>query len=351
MAGVDLAYILLSADPDHRPAEVPTYIPRPAPSGLELLLDSVARRVSLPLAMARGFREFSRRTEDLRGDIWIRVRAVKELLGWAVRSASPTPLNGELSPHRRFDWLTMPLGEIKAVRRALGCSVNDVVLTIVTGAVREFLMSRRVNPEGIDFRVSAPVSVRREEERGRMGNRVSSWILRLPIAEPDPLKQLQAIFDVTQELKESKQALGVEMMMAVAEWTPSVLLSLGARAASGPINMIVTNVPGPQFPLYLLGAEMLESFPQVPLLENTGLGVALFSYNGKVCWGFNGDYDLLPDMRRFVGFVQSSFDALKEAAGVTAQKSTPVRAAAAAGGRPAAGPRRRPRRVKTPAVH
>jgi WS/DGAT/MGAT family acyltransferase len=230
-------------------------------------------------------------------------------------------MNGRLGPHRRFDWLTMPLADVKAVHRAYGCSLNDVVLTIVAGAVREFLMHRRVHPELIDFRVSAPVSMRRDDDHGRMGNRVSSWILQLPIGEADPRKRVERIHRVTQELKESRQALGVEMMMAMAEWTPTVLLSLGAQAASGPINMIVTNVPGPQIPLYMLGAKLVHAFPLVPLLQGTGLGVALFSYDGTLCWGFNADYELMPDLAHFVRAVESSFAELARDAKIALDRS------------------------------
>jgi WS/DGAT/MGAT family acyltransferase len=197
--------------------------------------------------------------------------------------------------------------------------VNDVVLTTVAGAVREFLIRRRVRPESIDFRVSAPVSVRREDSTEEMGNQVSSWIIRLPVGESSPLKRLDMLHQMTKELKESRQALGVEMMMAVAEFSPGVLLSLGSRAASGPINMIVTNVPGPQFPLYFLGAKLLYSFPAVPLLENTGLGVALFSYDGRLCWGFNADYAMLPDLADFRQCIENSFRDLSEAAGIEAE--------------------------------
>lgn len=313
-SGVDLAQILLSPTPEYQIPDAPAFIPRPAPTPAELLADSMMRRVTLPLRAVDQLRRLGRQSGDLAEELRTRFRAVQELLGWAVRSASPTPLNGRLGPHRRFDWCCMALDDLKAVRRRLGCTINDLVLATVAGAVREFLIYRHVNPEGIDFRVSAPVSVRREEERGKLGNRVSSWILRLPIAEPDPLARLQAIHRATQELKESRQALGVEMMMAVAEWTPSVLLSLGARATRGPINMIVTNVPGPQIPLYMLGAELLESYPMVPLLENTGLGVALFSYNGRMCWGFNADYDLVPDLSMFVRLIGKSFAELRRAA-------------------------------------
>jgi WS/DGAT/MGAT family acyltransferase len=318
-AGADLSQILMSPDPNNRlPDEVPAYIPRPAPTPTELVMDEVALRASMPVQALRSFQAFSRETENLRDEIALRARALGSLLGWAVSPPSETPVNGELGPHRNFDWLTMELAKVKAVRRALGCTVNDVVLTIVTGAVRRFMIRRRVRPEDIDFRVSAPVSVRNEGDKGKMGNKVSSWIVRLPIGEEDPKKQLAAIHQATQELKDSKQALGVEMMMAAAEWTPGLLLSLGARTASGPINMIVTNVPGPQFPLYLLGAKLLESFPQVPLLENTGIGVALFSYDGKICWGFNSDYELLPDLEDFRSAVADAFDELCEAAGVGA---------------------------------
>jgi WS/DGAT/MGAT family acyltransferase len=246
----------------------------------------------------------------------VRAAALRDLLGWAVQPASETPLNGRVGPHRRFDYLVTPLADVKRIAKKLGASVNDVVLSVVTGAVRDFLVRRRVRPDHLDFRVSAPVSVRRGEQRGEMGNHVSAWIVRLPIGEADPIAQVECIRVITDELKRSRQALGVETMMAVAEWTPSVLLSLGARAASGPINMIVTNVPGPQVPLYLLGCRLLEVFPQVPLLQSTGVGVALFSYDGKLCWGFNGDYELVPDLRHFVRAVEASLARLAAAAGV-----------------------------------
>jgi diacylglycerol O-acyltransferase len=316
-SGADLAQILMSENPDEvLPEEVPAYIPRPEPTPLELLRDEALRRVTLPLQAVRNFQNFTRETQDLREELQTRFKALRDLAGYAVSPSSDSPMNGPLGPHRRFDWLTMSLAQVKTVRKALGCTVNDVVLTIVAGAVRDFLMRRLVRPEQVDFRVSAPVSVRRDDERGTMGNRVSSWIVRLPVEEPDPLRRFEIIHELTQDLKATQQALGVEMMMAAAELTPGVLLSLGARAASGPINAIVTNVPGPQFPLYMMGAKLLESFPQVPLLENTGLGVAIFSYNGQMCWGFNADYALVPDLDAFRRGIQHSFAELQDAAGV-----------------------------------
>jgi WS/DGAT/MGAT family acyltransferase len=317
MSGVDVAHILLSPSPEYELHEPVPYVPRTAPTGSELLRDAALRRGTMPLDVGHALLDFVR-SPTLGSDLRERYEAVRQLVTWAVRPASQSPLNGRLCPHRRFEWLTMPLADVKAVSKALGCSVNDVVLATVAGAVREFCIARRAHPDEIDFRVSAPVSVRRDEDKGRLGNAVSSWIVRLPIDEPDARRRLEAIHRVTDELKRSRQALGVQMMMAAAEWAPQALLSLGARAASGPINMIVTNVPGPQFPLYQLGARLVQLYPLVPLLENTGLGVALFSYDGQLCWGFNADYDLLPDLRNFVRAIDGSFRELCAAAGVKA---------------------------------
>jgi hypothetical protein len=180
-----------------------------------------------------------------------------------------------------------------------------------------------VDPVRIRFRVSAPVSVRRDDEKGRLGNRVSSWILELPIAQSDPSQQLALIHEETVRLKESRQALGVETMMSMAEYTPAVLLSLGARAASGAINTIVTNVPGPQVPLYFEGARVLEMYPQVPLIDNLGLGIALTSYAGGLHWGFNSDPDVVPDADVFVEKIEESYQALAALASVPLAAATP----------------------------
>ena len=252
--------------------------------------------------------------QDTQRDLLTRGRAVAETLGASFRTASATPLNGEIGPHRRFDWLTMSLGDIKAIRRGLGGSLNDIVLTIVTGAVRRFLQRRLVDPRRIDFRVMTPVSVRTEDERGSLGNRVSAWTVDLPVGEEDPRRQLELIRRTTAELKASKRAVGAEVLTQVAEWTPSTLLSLAGRNMTRllPFNMVVTNVPGPQFPMYMLGAKLLETFPHVPLVDNLGLGIALLSYDGKLCWGFNADYDLVPDLSAYVKATRESFEDLKE---------------------------------------
>jgi WS/DGAT/MGAT family acyltransferase len=315
-SGVDLAYIQMSTSPEvPQLARPPTFYPRPAPSRFDLWRDEVARQARMPLQIVRDFQEFTSHAEDLGHELLTRAKALVNTLGMGT-TADETPMNGRVGPHRRFDWFDCRVDDLKAVRREWSCTINDVVLTIVTGAIRDYLRSRGVDPEAIEFRVSSPVSVRKQEERGTLGNKVSSWIIPLPIAHEGPRAQLDAIHALTRELKESRQALGVEMMMQVAEWTPSVLLSLGARAMSGPINTIVTNVPGPQVPLYFHGARVRAIYPMVPLMEGMGLGIALTSYAGTMSFGFNADPDIVPDLDRFVQAMRRSLERVASEAGV-----------------------------------
>ncbi len=314
-SGVELSQLLMSPDPKHRPEEPPVYYPRPMPSQAELWHDEYERYMTLPLKAIQNFQEFANDSQDFVGEITTRAKALADTFSH-LGGASETPLNGVMSSHRIIDWISMSMADVKAVHRSLGCTVNDLVLATVTQAVRNFFLNRQVRPEEIDFKVAAPVSVRREDQKGQMGNRVSSWIIALPIGEPDPIRQLETINAITKELKETNQAVAVEMMMALAEWTPS-LLSLGARAGGQSANTIVTNVPGPQFPLYLIGAEMVDIFPGVPLLENMGIGIALMSYNGRLCWGFNGDYGKISDIANFVRHISDAFAQLADIAGVT----------------------------------
>jgi diacylglycerol O-acyltransferase len=328
-AGADLSQILLSPSPRVELSENVPYMPRPVPTQMELWRDSLALGVSRPLGLLRNVFNARSTTPDDEvpgnGDekssvggpsIERRLRSLKGMLTQSLGSASATPLNGELSPHRRLEWLTMPLDDVKELRRALDCTVNDVVLATVTEAVRRYLFRRRVDHQEIDFRVSAPVSMRRPEHDRRQGNHVSSWVVRLPLDREDPLEQLSAIRELTSELKRSEASLAVDTLMEVAEWVPGPILArgLGAVSSAGPVNMVVTNVPGPQFPLYMVGAKLLGLYPIVPLLPGGGLGVALFSYEGKLCWGFNGDYELVPDLAAFVDDVRVAFENLRNAA-------------------------------------
>jgi WS/DGAT/MGAT family acyltransferase len=238
---------------------------------------------------------------------------------------SDTPLNGPVGPHRRIDWMKMKISDVKAVKDRLGGTLNDVVLATVAGAVRRFLERRNVNCETLDFRVMAPVSVRSQDERGALGNRVSGWIVPMPLGERDACSRLNAIRETTAHLKEAKQAATAEMLTQVGDWTPSTILSLASRMATRaiPFNLVVTNVPGPQVPLYMLGARMHDNFGFIPLMDGLSLGIVLFSYAGSLCWGFTCDWDLLPDLHDFVLDVEASFQELQDAAAATEKREAP----------------------------
>lgn len=313
MSGMDLMGVLYSESPDAEIREPDEYLPRPAPSDFELWRDDVQRRVSLPANAVRSLRE----RQNLRDELSVRWKALRSLM---IDRASDTPFNGTVGPHRLFDWTDMPLAKIKEVKNALGCTVNDVVLTIATGAFRDFLIQRGVRPDELQFQVQAPVSTRGKDDDGRLGNKVSNWTVPLPVGEADPIQQLDAIHETTSALKESQSALGIETINTIAEWTTSSLLSLGVQASHGTTNSLVTNVPGPQYPLYFLGARQLGMYPLAPLLANVGLVMGLVSYDGKLCWGFNADLQRIPDLDRFVQLVDASFERLAGAAGVKIPK-------------------------------
>jgi WS/DGAT/MGAT family acyltransferase len=249
------------------------------------------------------------------------VTALGEALGAGLVPASDTPLNLELGPHRRFDWWTLDLAPVREIKKRLGGTVNDVVLATVAGALGRFLEQRgidRARQRTMTLRAMVPVSVRPASQRGTTGNQIALWAAPLPIEELDPKKRLAAVSRTTASLKHSKQALGAEVLAAVSEWTVPTLLSLASRVAyrNRAANLVVTNVPGPQVPLYLLGARVLETYPMLNLLTQQSLGVALFSYAGRLHWGFMADWDLVPDLHDYVVATARAFDELCDAAGV-----------------------------------
>jgi hypothetical protein len=185
----------------------------------------------------------------------------------------------------------------------------------VTGALRRFLIRRRSDPSTLEYKAVVPVSVRSPAEFGTSGNHVSGWMLTLPIHEPDPVKGLVELSRVTDRLKHLKQGRGIEIFTQVAELA-NPILTLGVRLAARmhPYNLIITNIPGPQAPFYMLGAPMLGGYPTVPLFEYQGLGVATFSYDGNLFWGINADWDLVHDLHEFVADIAASFKELHTAA-------------------------------------
>ena len=318
-SGVDLTTILLNIVPTSEVEDTPPWHPRPAPNGTQLSVAEIARTARRAIDNFGSVGELVKESKDWMESTSRKLSAVRSSLesGW-LSPTDRTPLNPHIGPNRRFDWTEVPLPEVKAVKDALGGTLNDVVLATVAGAIRHFLEVTRDFPiADIEFRVMAPVSVRKPSQRGEMGNQVAMWLVGLPLQEADPVKRLEMIAAETLHLKKSDQALGAAALVELSRGTPLPLLSLANRLVGSsvrPFNMTVTNVPGPQFPMYLLESKMLANFPIVPLWQQHGVGIALFSYDGRLLWGIHADYDALPDSASFISSIHHSFDELKEAA-------------------------------------
>jgi diacylglycerol O-acyltransferase / wax synthase len=319
VSGVDLLSVLLSNAPDETIEEPPQWHPRPAPEPRDLLRDEWIRRLRAPLGAWSAVRALVAGGAQVRDRIAQGLTAVWDLVDAGFRLPAETPLNQPVGPHRRLDWLALELADVKAVKNRVGGTVNDVVLATVTGAVRRFLRRRGVDVQQLVYKVAVPVSVRTEVERGTFSNRASAWLAQLPIGERNPLRRYRAIVRTTAHLKESRQELGADVLGQVAEMVGAAFLTLGVRLVSrlAPYNLIVTNIPGPPFPLYLLGARLIAGYPLVPLFEHQGLGIALFSYDGKLFCGLNADWDQVPDLGDFVDALRASFLELADAAAET----------------------------------
>jgi WS/DGAT/MGAT family acyltransferase len=320
IAGVDLLGVLLSPDAHAELEPTPPFEPQPTPSAIDLFAGEVGRRVTSWVGAFGRSPAQLREPLDLVGRVREGVGAVRETLTASLRPTSDTPINQGLGPHRRIDWRDLELPRVRRVKDRLGGTVNDVVLATVSGGLRRFLMLRRCDVDSMRIRANVPVSLRSRDERGTLGNHIALLMAELPVQEEDPLTRLAKVRETMAELKESRQALGAEVLAAVSEWTSATLLSLAVRGAARgrPYNLVVTNVPGPQLPLFLLGARLERCYPVVNLQPNQGLGVGLFSYAGTLGWGFTADRDQAPDLYIFADSVMASFEELERCARIGA---------------------------------
>jgi len=318
VSGSELIAQLLTAEPQEKVETPAIWDPRPVPSSIELAAGEIERVLRAPFQVGSSVLGLLRDEDHARHRLLERARAAGRVIMDTASATTPVPFNQPIGPYRRIDWMPMSLERIRAIRQAAGGTVNDVVLATAAGGIGRYLRRcRGLDIDDVHFRVLAPVSVRSGSEQGDLGNRVSAWTIDLPIAEPDPLAQLAEIHEQTETMKTSKRALGAEMLTEMTEWMGSGLLSLGSRMVlmGTPFNSVVTNVPGPRIPLYLLESRLLEIHPHVPLAGTLGLGIALFSYDGTISWGFSADWDLVPDLHDLVLSVDHAFEALSEAAG------------------------------------
>jgi diacylglycerol O-acyltransferase / wax synthase len=316
ISGLDLLSVLFSSDDG---ADEPRpWRPRPAPPGAALLAEALVERATMPAELIRPALALLRRPRRIAG------RALELAVGlgamaWAGLSpAPPSPYNRPVGGDRRFTWVRARLGDLKAIKDELGGTVNDVVLTVVTRALRRDLERRGWDTDGLELKAFVPISVRGEDERGDAGNRVSGMIVPLPVSCEDPAACLRRISGVTRQVKESGQAVGAAALTELAGFAPPNLLDQAARLTARQrfVNLVVTNVPGPQQPLALDGRELEDIFPVVPLAKNLALGVAIVSYHGGMNFGLNGDFDALPELDELAGDFEAALAELAQAAGI-----------------------------------
>jgi WS/DGAT/MGAT family acyltransferase len=317
ISGMDLLAGMLRLDPDPSLDPEPRpWIPRPAPTRMRLLADEAVRRGTWPLAAAGMGRSALCSPQQLLGQLRESALGIGEIMKAGMRPTSPTPLNADVGPHRRFDWLRVDLGAAREVRTRLGGTLNDVVLATAAGAIGRFLRGRGLRIEDLLFRAQVPMSIRNPAERGEAGNRVVMLLAELPIAVRDPRERLARVIETTKELKRSRQRAGVELLEELGDRTLTSVFLFFARLATWQrsFNAVITNVPGPPAPVYLLGARMREIYPLVPLAHNQALGLALFSYDGGLHWGLNADWDAVPDLHDLVEDLVLEFEGLRKAA-------------------------------------
>ncbi|HST63919.1 MAG TPA: wax ester/triacylglycerol synthase family O-acyltransferase [Mycobacteriales bacterium] len=317
ISAVDIGQVILDVTPTPRDVPDDLWMPAPAPNMIGLVADAVTELVRRPTAVVDTVRMG---VLDARSTVTKLAGAVGGLAAAARVAAKPapaSPMNVTIGEQRRFGVARTDLDDYKRVRKAHGGTVNDVVLATVAGALRAWLLSRgEAVTASTTMRALVPVSVRTDEQRGSGGNRVSSYLVDLPVGEPDPVVRLSQVSYSMKGHKESGQSVGADVLVALGGFAPPTLHSLGARAANGftrrLFNLVVTNVPGPQFPLYAAGAQLLEMFPVVPLARGQGLSIGLTSYNGRVYYGLNADRDALPDVDVIGALIEESLAELVE---------------------------------------
>jgi WS/DGAT/MGAT family acyltransferase len=317
VSGVDITTVLFDTSRNPTPIAPESWTPSVEPSDATLVAEGVKGIAGLPTRVARRALDAARRPRETAAS----VREAGEGLGniaWNLANPAPeTPLNVPIGPHRRVLWLAFPLEELKQIKNALGGTVNDVFLAVVSGALGRWLRRHGVRTEGLELRAVVPVSIRGDEQKGALGNRITAMLGPLPVYARDPLERYRIVSESMSDLKESKQAVGAEALTRLQDFAPPTILAQASRLnfSTRAYNVLVTNVPGPQFPLYLIGRELQELVPVPFLAPERALAVAMMSYNGNVEIGMMGDYDAMADLDEFGEDVRESVAELLEVAG------------------------------------
>ncbi|HEX9994959.1 MAG TPA: wax ester/triacylglycerol synthase family O-acyltransferase [Acidimicrobiales bacterium] len=322
VSGTDLLSVVMDTSPEPPPRLEDPWEPEPAPTRVALAAGAVIDLARSPYEQFRAVRSATRVPRQFVAQ----VRDVAAGVSASAGLARPTPhstLNGPIGPHRRYAWASTTVDDIKAIRRALGGTFNDVVLAVITRGFRDLLLSRG-EPVDRVVRTLVPVSLRPRDVTGKavgdntLANKVSAMFASLPVGIDDPVERLSAVSEQMKGLKESRQAMAGEALTSLSGFAPPMLLALGTRLAfrlpQRALNTVTTNVPGPQTPLYICGRRMLRAFPYVPIAGHIRVGVAIFSYAGEVSFGVTGDFDHAPDVQVLCdGILEGVAELLKRA--------------------------------------
>jgi diacylglycerol O-acyltransferase len=346
VSNFDLATVLLDLEPVGGAAgfghsSTGGWSPQPAPSRLDLLAADARDAVDSGLGLAGRALGAALRPDRTAREAVELAQGVGELMWAGLNPAPANPLNVEIGPHRRYEVVHQALAEYKTVKDTFGGTVNDVVLTVVAGALRRWLLSRDEPVDGLELRALVPVSVRGKGSEGTLGNQLTALRAPLPVYLPDPVACLGIVREAMRGIKESRQAVTASTLASTLEMAPPGVLAQASRLqfSTRLVNLLVTNVPGPQFPLYLLGRRASSLYPLPFLAEHHGLAVAIISYDGLVEYGLLGDYAALPDLGVIAEGIEATLEELLAAAAATvAVKSARRRrrsGVASAGGAPA----------------
>jgi WS/DGAT/MGAT family acyltransferase len=321
VSGVDITTVLF--DSAREPAPIPgpgsPWVAKPLPGRAKLLGEALVERATIPGEMVRGARRLLRAPRRAASQIKDGLVSVGATTLAGINAPAPsTPFNVDIGPHRRYTFLDADLAEFKAIKDSLGGTLNDVVLASVTLALGRYLRDRRHDTDGLVLKAMVPVSVRSKSEHGALGNKVAAMWAPLPVGVENPAEALQRISRSMEDLKNSGQAVGAQVLTNLAGFAPPTIMSQAARlqARQPFFNLVVTNVPGPQFPLYLLGRRLQVLFPVVPLAQRQALGIAVMSYDGHLGFGLLGDFDSLPELENIRKDLEWAIDSLARAAGV-----------------------------------
>ena len=303
VAGVELLGVLLDAVPD---AEVPVpepWLPRAEPPGVVKVLDAWGGLVTDAFAAVR---DLLRAVSHPAGAVRSTVTAVQGLARFAsgLGATPELSIEGMIGPHRAWAHSSASLGDVRTIRSAFGGTINDVVLAAVSGGYRDLLRSRGEDADAAEVRSMVPVSTRHDDGRGVVDNRVSTLLYQLPIGVADPVERLGQVHEQMAELKGSHMAEAGEAVTSIGNLAPPMVVGTLSRLAiramhqlpQRSINTVTTNVPGPQFPLFCLGREMLEYRPFVPISHGVRVTTAILSYNGRLFFGVTGDYGTAADV-------------------------------------------------------